>query len=121
MELTKRKYIDGTVYTASSSSNTSNNYVIVYGWGVVKINLNEISEIEEYDSPFLYYKLKKSRDGSEDMDYTSLESFCCFAFGKKILLTEKHESLHESVWEKITYINLEKITMTNGNTYVTIV
>ena len=120
MELTKRKYIDGSVFKASSS-NASNNYVIVYDWGVVKININEISEIEEYDLPFLYYKLKKSRDGSEDIDYTSMESFCCFAFGKKILLTEKHEFLNESISEKFTYINLEKITMTNGNTYITIV
>ena len=53
MELTKRKYIDGSVFKASSS-NASNNYVIVYDWGVVKININEISEIEEYDLPFLY-------------------------------------------------------------------
>ncbi len=120
MELTKRKYIDGSLYKASSS-NASNNYVIVYGWGVVKINVNEISEIEEYDLPFLYYTLKKSRDGAEDMDYTSVESFCCFAFGKKILLTEKHETLHESIAKKFTYITLEKVTMTNGNNYKTIV
>ncbi len=120
MELTKRKYIDGTTHKASSS-NVSNNYVVIYGWGVVKINVNEISEIEEYDLPFLYYTLKKGRDGTEDMDYTSVESFCCFAFGKKILLTEKHEILNESIAEKFTYITLEKVTMTNGNTYITIV
>jgi hypothetical protein len=117
MELTKRKYIDGTLHAGK----TSNNYTIVYGWGVVKINLNEISEIEEYDSPFLYYTLKKGRDGNEDMDFTSIESFCCFAFGKKILLTEKFEMLNESIAQKFTYINLEKVTMTNGNTYITIV
>jgi hypothetical protein len=55
------------------------------------------------------------------MDFTSIESFCCFAFGKKILLTEKFEMLNESIAQKFTYINLEKVTMTNGNTYITIV
>ena len=57
----------------------------------------------------------------DDMDYASIESFACFAFGKKILLTEKWESLRESVSGNLTYINLEKITMTNGVSYITIV
>lgn len=120
MELTKRKYISGSIH---NSVRLNGSYVIVYDWGVVKINLNEVSEIEEYDSDFLFYTLKKNRDrdGGEDMDFASIESFCCFAFGKKILLTERHESLHDSVSNSMTYINLEKITMTNGNSYITII
>ena len=55
------------------------------------------------------------------MDFASIESFCCFAFGKKILLTEKHEVLHESQSNHLTYINIEKVTMSNGKSYITIV
>tara|TARA_R110001592_G_scaffold92035_1_gene268727 strand:- start:1872 stop:2228 length:357 start_codon:yes stop_codon:yes gene_type:complete len=118
LEFTKRKYIQGTIH---NPPNTGNRYAIVYDWGVVRINLNQISEIEEYDSPFLYYTLKKSRESEDDMDYASIESFACFAFGKKILLTERWESLHENVSSHITYVHLEKITMTNGKSYITIV
>lgn len=119
MDLTKRKYITGNIH---SSRTSANRYVVIYDWGVIKFNLNQISEIEEYDSPFLYYTLKKNRDGKEDMDFASVESFCCFAFGKKILLTEKHEVLYESQSSKdLTFIKLEKITMNNGNSYITIV
>tara|TARA_R110000772_G_scaffold144343_4_gene254102 strand:- start:280 stop:642 length:363 start_codon:yes stop_codon:yes gene_type:complete len=120
LEFAKRKYIQGTIH---NPANTGNRYVIVYDWGVVRINLSQISEIEEYESSFLYYTLKKSRklELDDDMDYASIESFACFAFGKKILLTEKWESLRESVSGNLTYINLEKITMTNGVSYITIV
>jgi len=118
MNLTKRKYINGNIH---SSSSLSSRYVVVYDWGVVKINLNQVSEIEEYDSPFLFYTIKKDRDGNNDMDFASIESFCCFAFGKKILLTEKHEVLHESQSNHLTYINIEKVTMSNGKSYITIV
>lgn len=118
MNLIKRKYINGNIH---ESHIAGSRYVVIYDWGVVKFNTNQLSEIEEYDSSFLYYTLRENREGSDDMDFASVESFFCFAFGKKILLTEKHEALHESQTNNLERINLEKITMNNGNFYITIV
>lgn len=120
MDFTKRKYIKGNIFTANA--HTKKPYVIVYDWGVVKFNTNKISEIEEYDSPFTFYTMKQTPNGRQDYDFVSIESFCCFAFGKKLLLIEKTEGLHhERVSKSMSYIGLEKITMTNGKSYITIV
>tara|TARA_Y100000389_G_C17426164_1_gene499659 strand:+ start:949 stop:1305 length:357 start_codon:yes stop_codon:yes gene_type:complete len=118
VDFTKRKYIEGQVFTAVHSKKP---YVVVYDWGVIRFNTNKISEIEQYDSPFFYYTMKQTSNGSQDYDFVSLESFCCFAFGRKLLLTERAEGLHEKTTKSMNLIRLEKVTMSNGNSYITIV
>ena len=118
MDFTKRKYIEGNIFT---NAHTKKPYVVVYNWGVVRFNTNKISEIEEYDSTFFFYTMKQKPSGSQDYDFVSLESFCCFAFGKKLLLTEKAEGLHEKTAKSMSLIRLEKVTMSNGKSYITIV
>jgi len=121
VDFTKRKYIKGNIFNANA--HTKKPYVIVYDWGVVRFNTNKISEIEEYDSPFAFYTMKQTPNGSQDYDFVSIESFCCFAFGKKLLLIEKSESLqhHGGVYRGMSHVSLEKITMSNGKSYITIV
>lgn len=120
MNLNKRKYIEGRVHVDKSRNKRP--YVVVYDWGVVRINVDSISEIVEYDSPFYFYTLSKSKTGREDnMDFASVESFVCFAFGKKLLLTEKLEYSNLYNQQEFHFINLETIIMNNGRSYITII
>tara|TARA_B100000963_G_scaffold355526_2_gene373947 strand:+ start:886 stop:1257 length:372 start_codon:yes stop_codon:yes gene_type:complete len=123
MDLTKRKYIDGHIHVRNIYKGS---YVVVYNWGVVKLNLNSVSEIVEHDESFFYYTLSKSHNDrrEDDIDFSALESFVCFAFGKKLLLTEKMSDIN--VYNKymktnFSKIKIEVITMNNGNSYITIV
>lgn len=118
MDFFKRKCIKGELVIDREFKDYSVN---IFNWEIIKINPNKISEIIQYDSDFSFF-IYYSKDYKR-MNFSNLESFYCFAFGKKIVLLEDLKNLTKH-YLKISMNNklkIEKIIMNNGNEYITLV
>ena len=110
MNLIKRKFVDCHLIT----NNKNAPFIEIYDWGFVKLKSDLVSEIVEYDFEFAY----KTFVGKSFPSDALMESFLCFAFGRKLLLLENKKDISKKIFKKI---KLEKLIMNNGNVYYTII
>jgi hypothetical protein len=110
MNLIKRKFVDCHLIT----NNKNAPFIEIYDWGFVKLKSDLVSEIVEYDLEFEY----KTFVGKSFPADALMESFLCFAFGRKLLLLENKKDVSKKKFKKI---KLEKLIMNNGNEYYTII
>ena len=106
MDFSKRKYVDFEEYFVELGFLPSTYYKKINFWGKVKLQNNHISEIIEFGIMKFY---------TDTINYDELETFLT---GRKLLLIEKEKRFKEK--DLFFKINLEKIIMSNGNSYYTI-